>query len=167
MNKYSLTAIFFVILAGCAKTSNDGSTSTAAATTCSTGYLYSTYYGCQVQCGTSSIMYNNQCIPTTTSITGTTTTCQSGYLYSAYGCQPQCGTNMVWYNNQCVAAAVTTTTYTSGYTTTTGSMCQGVCQVGYTQVSGSCLPQSTCGACYGQYQGYCYIGDYAHAYYGY
>jgi hypothetical protein len=101
------------------------------------------------------------------------TTCTAGQLYSQYGCQPQCGTNAVWYSNQCVQ--VTTTTWptnptqpTNPWPTTQTNICQGSCGAGQTQMAnGSCLPQYTCGSCYGFANGFCYIGAYAHYYYGY
>lgn len=153
--------VFTALLIGCANTSTSGDPSPS--TTCQAGYLYSSTYGCQPQCGTSSIWYNNQCLPINTT---SATTCQAGYLSSAYGCLPQCGTNMVWYNNQCVAATTTGTTIT-GIGATYTNACQGVCAAGYTQVSGQCLPVATCSACYGYYAGYCYMGDYAYSVYGY
>jgi hypothetical protein len=162
--RLSTTVIFLFGTVHCAKTSNSSADTSTAGTTCSTGYLYSTYYGCQLQCGTSSVWYNGQCIATTTSVTGTaSTTCSSGYLYStAYGCQPQCGTSMIWYNNACIAATTTTTTTT----VSTANVCQSFCPSGYVAVGSSCLPQATCGSCYGYSGGYCYVGNGASAFYG-
>ena len=150
-----LLLVMFVALSTvhCSKTSNGSSgTSSGTTNTCTTGYLYSTYYGCQLQCGTGSVWYNNQCISTTASVTSTTTT--------SYTNGTSCGTNMVWYNGQCVYSSSTTGS-------STGFICNGTCPSGYTQIQGQCLPQYSCGSCYAYYGGYCYIGDYAHQFYGY
>jgi hypothetical protein len=108
--------------------------------------------------------------------------CGSNMLTSQYGCLPQCGVSSVMYNNQCTPI---TQNYggipgqpgypgapgSYGYGGGTGNiqMCQGTCPAGLVSAGGGtmCMPQGSCGPCYAQMGAYCYIGDYAHQYYGY
>ncbi len=48
------------------------------------------------------------------------------------------------------------------------AMCQGRCGPGNVSVNNGqgCLPKYSCGDCYGYSQGGCYIGDFAHQFYG-
>jgi hypothetical protein len=125
---------------------SSGSSNTSAATpaaygvSCGTNMLTS-QYGCLPQCGVSSVMYQNQCIPVTNT---------SGYGQYGYG-----------------TGIPGQTGY--GYGGANVQMCQGACPAGLVSANGGtmCMPQGSCGACYAQYGQYCYIGDYAHQYYGY
>jgi hypothetical protein len=112
------------------------------------------------------------------------TSCGNGLINSQYGCQPSCGVNSVMYQNQCLPISNTGIGGQFGqqfpgqqqqYPGQVGGgaqMCSGMCGAGGVQIGGQsgqpqCLPQGTCGPCYGQYGPNCYIGDYAHQYYGY
>lgn len=125
--------------------------------------------------------------------TGTQTygvSCGTNMIQSQYGCLPQCGMNAVSYNGQCLPIQNTNTAaygcsangyggygtgygtgYGAGYGTGYGNlaMCQGTCPAGLVSFNGgtACMPQGSCSPCYAQMGGYCYIGDYAHQYYGY
>lgn len=165
-----LGALAVALLAGCGS-SNSGTTTavvTTSATSCSTGYIYSSTYGClpQSSCPSGYGLYNNQCVLVTTG-----TTCDAGYVFSStYGCLPQsgCGTGYALYNGQCIYVGSTTISCPTGYvvsgnqciysTSTTTSSCQGSCQAGYTQTVYGCLPQQTCGSCFGYYNRYCLGG---------
>jgi len=107
--------------------------------------------------------------------------CGANMLTSQYGCLPQCGVSSVYYQNQCVP--ITQTGYgqygQTGIPGQTGygmggqsaQMCQGGCPAGLVQFNyygqTACMPQQSCGPCYAQMGGNCYIGDYAHQFYGY
>lgn len=107
-------------------------------------------------------------------------TCDSSQQATAVGCLPTCGPNMVMYNNSCVSASGLssgvmvgsngnfTGIYGSGGIGSNGSMCSGTCGPGAVLMTDgrTCLPQGSCDPCYGYAAGYCYIGAYAHAYYG-
>jgi len=117
-----------IALSGC----GNSSTNSAASTSCSTGYTYSTVY--------SSCIYTG---------TATSTTCSSGYVYSyVYGsCLQQttsCEGNYALYNGSCVLYTSTTTT-----STTTTSTYQGSCSSGYIQTADGCLQQGVCTTGYG------------------
>ncbi len=105
--------------------------------------------------------------PASTSTVGTS--CGTNMLNSQYGCLPQCGVSAVYYQNQCVQVTSTTgnNNWPGGQNNQGAAMCSGQCGAGATQVQGQCLPQNSCEPCYGYYQGYCYMGDFAHQYYGY
>lgn len=135
-----MNRIFFLVLvglgllgAGCAKSGSSGSSSDSTSTTCATGYVYSSTYGCLAQstCPTGYGLYNNQCVYLTT--TTTTLTCPTGYIQSGTTC-----------------VVNTATTY---------SACQGSCPVGYTQTAYGCFPQGNCMSCYGAYGQYCMGGS--------
>jgi hypothetical protein len=157
-------------LVNCSKGSSGGGDSStpapAASTTCAAGQLYTIGAGCLPQCGTAMVVYNNQCVSQYSISGGQAQSCGTGMLQSQYGCLPQCGTNAVIYNNQCVPVTTTGGIGGGGYPGG-ANMCQGSCGAGQVQVAGGCLPQGACGACYGQNNGWCYIGTYAHQYYGY
>jgi hypothetical protein len=156
--RITLLSAMALTLVHCAKKSSSSTTSAAAAS-CMSGQLQ-TAVGCLPQCGTNMVYYNNQCLATT-AVTNSNAgiSCGTGMLQSQYGCMPQCGVNSVIYNNQCVPA-----------NSTGGNigLCQGSCGAGQTLMPDghTCLPQFSCGACYGFANGYCYIGAYAHQYYG-
>lgn len=148
-----LAAVLALTTIGCGGgggSSSPAPAATALGTSCGANMLQS-QYGCLPQCGVSSVIYNNSCIP----VTGV-----GGYPgatgYPGYpGTAGYPGTTIPGY---------------SGYGTTGNpAMCQGSCPAGLVSIQGgfACLPQGTCGPCYGQYGSTCYIGDYAHQYYGY
>ena len=103
--------------------------------------------------------------------------CGTNMLTSQYGCLPQCPgqVSSVYYNGQCIP--VTNTGYGTGIPGQTGygygganpMICQGSCPAGLVSANGGtvCMPQGACGPCYVQYGQSCYIGDYAHQFYGY
>jgi hypothetical protein len=108
--------------------------------------------------------------------------CGTNMLTSQYGCLPQCGASAVTYNNTCTQITTAYGTngyygggipgqsgYGYGYGTGNPAICQGTCPAGLVSFNGgtACMPQQQCGACYAQMGQYCYIGDYAHQYYGY
>ena len=138
-----------IIVSGCAGSSQTAATTaTAAYGQCTTGYVYSTSYGCLPQSGCSSgyALYNNSCI-----YVGTTTsqTCTSGYTWNGSSCvysgvATTCQTGYTLVGNQCVFSGNTTV-----------NTCGGTCPVGYSQTSYGCLPQYRCQTCYGYTQGYC------------
>jgi hypothetical protein len=128
-----------------------------------------------INCGGSSGGSNSTPAATTPAAYGVS--CGANMLTSQYGCLPQCGVSSVQYQGQCMP--IQQTGYGQyGYTGIPGQtgygygnvqMCQGSCPPGLVSANGGtmCLPQGSCGACYAQYGSYCYIGDYAHQYYGY
>ena len=108
------------------------------------------------------------------------TSCGTNMLNSQYGCLPQCGAAMVMYQNRCVSVTSTMNSNNQSQGGYNGgqigmgqggaglggaNICSAQCGAGVTMVQGSCLPQNTCYACYGYYQGYCYQGDAAQQYY--
>ena len=147
---FGLIALSMVMF-GCGSSQN---TSNYGATgTCSSGYLYSSTYGClpQSNCQTGYALYNNSCVYvgyTTTS----TTSCTSGYVYTTqYGCQLQGST-------ACSTGYVSTSSYgcvLGTTTTTTSTQYQGTCSVGYVQTAYGCLPQGNCMTGYGYTSGWC------------
>lgn len=158
-----------LLLASCAKDSDSSATTAVTAGSCSSGYIYSSTYGCLLQssCPSGYGLYNNQCVL----VSGATTTCSSGYVYSAtYGCLPQstCSAGYALYSNQCIYVGSSTLSCPTGYvmsgtqcvlsTSTTTSSCQGSCTAGYTQTVYGCLPQGTCGSCFGYTSHYCLGG---------
>lgn len=158
----SVVTIFMALtMVNCSK--GGGSTTAATpgtyGTSCGNG-LVNSPYGCLPSCGVSSVQYNGQCVPYSAGGIGGQYG-QPGYGQPGYG-QPgygQPGYGQPGYGQP-------------GYGGYPGagnqSICSGMCGAGGVQVSGGqCLPQGSCGPCYGQYGQSCYIGDYAHQYYGY
>jgi hypothetical protein len=122
---------------------------TTTANTCSTGYVYSTTYGCLLQsnCATGYGMYNGSCVLLTGTNAGSGA-CPAGSVYSAqYGClvQGNCPIGYGLDGTSCVSLSGTT-----GATT-----CQGSCNAGYVQTAYGCLQQYNCGNCYGYIEGGC------------
>jgi hypothetical protein len=111
---------------------------------------------------------NNTPTSTNPYLYGTSCGGSGNMIQSQYGCLPSCGVSSVLYQGQCVP--VTTAGgvggYGSGYGGGYGSqICQGSCQIGTVQTQMGCLPQGSCGPCYGYAQGGCYIGYGAQQYY--
>jgi hypothetical protein len=116
--------------------------------------------------------------PATAAATAYGVSCGTNMLTSPWGCLPQCGPSSVIVpgtgpNTGCQPIP-NVGGYNNGYPGGIGgtgnpAMCQGSCPPSMVSIQGgyACLPQNTCGPCYGYYQGQCYIGDYAHQYYGY
>lgn len=116
------------------------------------------------------------------------TSCGANMIQSTRGCLPQCGVGMVTYNNNCVSAHEPAngqfgnqyghsnqynTGYNNGGITQNQAICRGTCGEGQTAMTNgqgrqSCLPQYSCGPCYGYdaQSRYCYEGTYARQYYG-
>jgi len=136
-----------------------------------------------INCGGGSSGSNN----TTTAAVPQQCTYQNGMYYyngqpyaqcpvttTGVGCTYQNG--MYYYNGQPYAQCPVQGSYNGipgqygyGYGTGNLAMCQGTCPAGLVSSQGGtmCMPQGSCGACYAQVGQYCYIGDYAHQYYGY
>lgn len=118
---------------GSSGSSSSGTVTTTAATTCASGYVYSSTYGCLLQstCPTGYGLYNNQCVVATSTAYST---CATGYTL---------------YNGTCVYSGTTTTTTT----------CGGSCAAGMVQTVYGCMAQaSNCQACYARYGSYCLGG---------
>ncbi|MBX3021186.1 MAG: hypothetical protein KF799_05860 [Bdellovibrionales bacterium] len=166
--------LVFVAMAliNCSKSGDSNQNSSTPAGSCAAGQLW-TGVGCLPSCGTGMVFYNNQCISAAQLGQGTATQCGTGKLMSQYGCLLQCGTNAVWYNNQCVQVTGGQTQWPfpgqqPSYPPTggQGDICSGRCGAGAVETYSGCMPQYTCGACYGYNNGWCHKGVNAEAYYG-
>lgn len=132
--KVLMTGLFALSLAACGNNDSTGTTVTTGLGTtgsCAAGYVYSTMYGClpQSTCSAGYGLYNGQCVYLSSA---TTMTCPAGYIQSGA---------------TCVIA-----------TTTSTNSCQGACMAGYVSTVWGCLPQGSCGACFGYANRYCLGG---------
>jgi hypothetical protein len=153
MKSLCFVAFLFCMIgaAACSQEAFNAATSTNAAgatAACSTGYVYTSAYGCEPQstCSTGYALYNGQCVsttstptstPTPTPTTATTVTCPSGYFLTGTTC-------------------VQTVTVVN--VVPEGNVCQGICAVGMIQTSYGCLPAAPyCPPCTGDGgDGFCY-----------
>lgn len=158
----ALTAI------GCAK-SGGGGGGDSSTPACPANQLY-TGAGCLPTCGSGMVWYNNSCVAASSVVAGGGLpggqSCPAGYILQYGQCVPaggggqQCPAGYVLQGNMCVP-----NTGGGGYPG--GDMCSGRCGAGAVETFSGCMPQYTCGPCYGYNNGWCHIGVYAHQYYGY
>jgi hypothetical protein len=141
-------AIFFA--GGCGSNNSNSISPVTSLTSCQTGYVYSSSFGClpQATCPAGYGLYNGNCVVATSS---QAMNCSTGNVYSAtYGClvQSSCPAGSGLYNGTCVPAS----------SATTSIACQGSCPAGYVSTSYGCLQQSSCQSCFGHMSPYCVPG---------
>ena len=102
-----------MLFAACGSNNGSSGSTVAAVGTCSAGYVYSTTYGCITQgsCPANSGMYNNTCVPATSSQCGIGGTTTSTYPYTTGTAYPYSGYNNGLNNTGCSG----TTGYSNGY----------------------------------------------------
>ena len=151
-------------------------TTTTGANSCAVGQIY-TQYGCFAQtnnCQYSFAFYNGTCIPGTisngsnTPITaGGPGTCSAGQVSTQYGCLAQgaCQIGFASYNGNCVPASVAPGVVVSGGFSSGGMINAGPgaagimsCTAGQIYNQFGCLPQGSCQAGFGTYNGGCFQG---------
>lgn len=164
--RFALFAALTLTLVNCSKGGGGGSSSN----TCSNNQI-STAAGCLASCGTSNgvnmVMYNGVCtLSTSVTATGSNgTSCGPNMLTYNGQCLQMCGTMSVLQNGQCIQITNSIGGLVNG--STSSNVCSLGCGTGQVQTALGCMPQYSCGTCYGYNNGYCYIGTAAHQYYGY
>ena len=112
-------ALLALLGTGCGRTGSEGGTTatttytnglTTSTGSCTTGYVYSSQYGCLLQssCPTGYGLYGSQCVTLTAQSTSNSCqgTCPAGYAQTSYGCLPQayCQSCFGYANGYCIGA---------------------------------------------------------------